>query len=152
MAKKENLKIVADDFVDVTRFAYDEGVNVEMTGQMFYALMRIVGNLANEEVKWMYQINPLSLAETAKQDNMVNVISNEGVTYFNILGEMEMLHTKNIKDGKTVDVEELQAKMQEKINSIIQKGSEEVGNVEVDTKTNPKQATVVKLKKSKRGE
>ena len=152
MAKKENLKIVADDFVDVTRFAYDEGVNVEMTGQMFYALMRIVGNLANEEVKWMYQINPLSLAETAKQDNMVNVISNEGVTYFNILGEMEMLHTKNIKDGKTVDVEELQAKMQEKINSIIQKGSEEVGNVEVDTKTKPKQATVVKLKKSKRGE
>lgn len=146
MAKKENLKIVAEDFVDVTKFAYDEGVDVEMSGQMFYALMRIVGTLANEEVKWMYQIDPMSLSETAKQDNVVNVISNEGITYFNILGEMEMLHTKNIKAGKTIDVEELQAKIQDKVNAIIKKGEEEV------TEQPKKQAPVVKLKKAKKGE
>lgn len=142
--KKEPLKIVADDFVDVTRFAYDEGVNVEMSGQMFYALMRIIGTLANEEVKWMYVIDPVSLSETAKQENVANVISNEGITYFNILGEMEMLHTQNIKAGKTIDVEELQAKIQEKMNGIIKQGAEEV--------TDTPEAPIVKLKKTKKGE
>ena len=147
MAKKtKDLKIVAEDFVDVTKFAYDEGVNVEMSGQMFYALMRIVGTLANEEVKWMYVIDPMSLSETAKQENVANVISNEGITYFNILGEMEMLHTQNIKAGKTIDVEELQAKIQEKVNDIIKKGAEEVAD------TPDEQAPIVKLKKPKKGE
>ena len=145
MAKKtKDLKIVAEDFLDVTKFAYDEGVNVEMSGQMFYALMRIVGTLANEEVKWMYVIDPMSLSETAKQENVANVISNEGITYFNILGEMEALHTKNIKDGKTVDVEELQAKIQEKVNNIISKGNEEVSG--------KPETPVIKLKKTKKGE
>lgn len=123
--KKEPMKMIAEDFVDVTKFGYDENVNIEISGQLFFALMRIVGTLANEEVKWMYQIDPMSLAETAKQDNIVNVISNEGVTYFNILGEMESLHMKNIKDGKTLPIEEIQEKIQAKMNEIIKEGNDE---------------------------
>ena len=86
--------------------------------------MRIVGTLANDEVKWMYQINPMSLAETAKQDNVVNVISNEGVTYFNILGELESIHLQNIKSGITISIEELQEKIQSKINSVLKEASD----------------------------
>lgn len=124
--KKEPMKMIAEDFVDVTKFGYDEDVNIEVSGQLFFALMRIIGTLANEEVKWMYQINPMSLSETAKQDNVVNVISNEGVTYFNLLGEMEALHMKNIKDGKTMPIEELQEKIQAKMNEIIKEANDEV--------------------------
>lgn len=130
--KKEPLKVIAEDFVDVTKFGYDEDVNVEIPGQLFYAIMRIIGTLANEEVKYMYQINPMSLAETAKQDNIVNVISNEGVTYFNILGEMESLHMNNIKLGKTISIEELQEKIQAKINGVLQQANDEASNAEAD--------------------
>lgn len=129
--KKEPLKVIAEDFVDVTKFGYDDDVNVEMPGQLFYAIMRIIGTLANEEVKYMYQINPMSLAETAKQDNVVNVISNEGVTYFNILGEMETLHMGNIKAGKTIDIEKLQEKIQGKINDVLKKANDETSGEEV---------------------
>lgn len=126
MAKKEKtpLKMIPEDFIDTTKFGYDEDVNVTVPGQLFYALMRIVGSLANDEVKWMYQINPMSLAETAKQDNIVNVISNEGVTYFNILGELESLHLQNIKAGITIPIEELQEKIQNKINSVLKEASD----------------------------
>lgn len=124
--KKEPMKIIAEDFVDGTKFGYDEDVNVEMSGQLFFALMRVIGTLANEEVKYMFQIDPMSLAETAKQDNIVNVISNEGITYFNLLGEMESLHMKNIKVGKTLPLEEVQEKIQAKMNKIISEANKEV--------------------------
>ena len=137
--KKENLKIVAEDFLDVTKFSYDDSVNVEIPGQLFYAIMRIIGTLANEEVKWMYQINPMSLAETAKQDNVVNVISNEGITYFNILGELETIHLNYIKEGKTIPIEELQEKIQSKINEVLKTAND------TEEKPNPK-------KKSKKNE
>lgn len=137
--KKENLKIVAEDFLDVTKFSYDDAVNVEIPGQLFYAIMRIIGTLANEEVKWMYQINPMSLAETAKQDNVVNVISNEGITYFNILGELETIHLNYIKEGKTIPIEELQEKIQSKINEVLKTAND------TEEKPNPK-------KKSKKNE
>ena len=101
--------------------------------------MRIIGTLANEEVKWMYQINPMSLAETAKQDNVVNVISNEGITYFNILGELETIHLNYIKEGKTIPIEELQEKIQSKINEVLKTAND------ADEKPNPK-------KKSKKNE
>lgn len=134
MSKKESKAprtVIAEDFVDVTKFGYDEDVNVEMSGQLFYALMRVIGTLANDEVKWMYQINPMSLAETAQQDNIVNVISNEGVTYFNMLGELESIHMANIKSGKTIPIEELQAKIQEKINSVLKEANDEAEVVEL---------------------
>ena len=104
MKKQKETEINPTDFVDVTKFSYDDSVNVEMPGQLFYAIMRIIGTLANEEVKWMYQINPMSLAETAKQDNVVNVISNEGITYFNILGELETIHLNYIKEGIVINL------------------------------------------------
>lgn len=125
MKKEKEQEIVGTDFVDGTRFGYDENVNVELPGQLFYALMRIIGSLANEEVKWMYQIKPESLAATAQQDNVVNVISNEGVTYFNILGELETLHLQNIKAGKTLPIEEIQEKIQAKINDVLKQSKEE---------------------------
>ena len=137
--QKEALKMIADDFVDGTRFGYDDSVNVEIPGQLFYAIMRIIGTLANEEVKWMYQINPMSLAETAKQDNVVNVISNEGITYFNILGELETIHLNYIKEGKTIPIEELQEKIQSKINEVLKTAND------TEEKPNPK-------KKSKKNE
>ena len=123
--QKEALKMIADDFVDGTRFGYEEGVNVEVPGQLFYSLMRLVGNYANEEVKWMYKINPNSLAETAKEDNVVNVISNDGVLLFNILGDLETLHLQNIKAGKTSPIEEIQEKIQAKINDVLKQSKEE---------------------------
>ena len=125
MKKEKEQEIVGTDFVDGTRFGYDENVNVELPGQLFYALMRIIGSLANEEVKWMYQIKPESLTATAQQDNVVNVISNEGVTYFNILGELETLHLQNIKAGKTLPIEEIQEKIQAKINDVLKQSKEE---------------------------
>ena len=125
MKKEKEQEIVGTDFVDGTRFGYDENVNVELPGQLFYALMRIIGSLANEEVKWMYQIKPESLTATAQQDNVVNVISNEGVTYFNILGELETLHLQNIKAGKTSPIEEIQEKIQAKINDVLKQSKEE---------------------------
>ena len=137
--EKEPLKMIEDDFVDVSRFSYDDSVNVEIPGQLFYAIMRIIGTLANEEVKWMYQINPMSLAETAKQDNVVNVISNEGITYFNILGELETIHLNYIKEGKTIPIEELQEKIQSKINEVLKTAND------TEEKPNPK-------KKSKKNE
>ena len=100
--------------------------------------MKIMAGLANDEVKHMYKINPISLSETAKEENIVEVISNEGVTYFHMLGEMESMHLQNIKDGKTITVEELQAKIQEKINNVIREANE-------------KEAPVVNINKKKKG-
>ena len=117
--KVENLQIVPEDFIDVTKFAYSEDVNIEISGQLFFSLMKIMAGLANDEVKHMYKINPISLSATAKEENIVEVISNEGVTYFHMLGEMETIHLQNIKDGKTITVEELQAKIQEKIMMLL---------------------------------
>ena len=139
MKKRKEEIVNPTDFVDVTKFSYDDSVNVEIPGQLFYAIMRIIGTLANEEVKWMYQINPMSLAETAKQDNVVNVISNEGITYFNILGELETIHLNYIKEGKTIPIEELQEKIQSKINEVLKTAND------ADEKPNPK-------KKSKKNE
>ena len=125
MKKEKEQKVVGTDFVDGTKFGYGEGVNVEVPGQLFYSLMRLVGNYANEEVKWMYKINPNSLAETAKEDNVVNVISNDGVLLFNILGDLETLHLQNIKAGKTSPIEEIQEKIQAKINDVLKQSKEE---------------------------
>ena len=134
MKKEKGQSVVETDFLDVTKFAYDDGVNVELPGQLFYSIMRLIGNYANEEVKWMYEINPNSLAETAKQENVVNVISNDGVLLFNILGDLETLHLANVKAGKTIPVEELQEKIQSKINETLKQTDEKVGEV----KKNPK--------------
>lgn len=107
--------------IDTTKWGYDLDTKVEISGPLFLSLLKIMNKLANEQVTTQYKIDPTSLNHTAQQKNLVNVITNEGVTYFHMLGEMEYLHHKNITEGKAIPMEELTAKLQKKVEEEVKK-------------------------------
>ena len=106
--------------IDTTKHAYDFGVNIEIPGTLFLSLLKIMDKLAKEQVSAQYKIDVRSLNHTASPENLMQVISPEGITYFNILGDMEMLHEKNIQEGKTIPQEEFTEKLKKKIEGEIE--------------------------------
>lgn len=103
--------------VHILQHGYKEGVNVEIPGMLLFSVMKIIGTLADKEVSFGYEINPNSLAETALPDNYKQVISNEGVMYFSVLGELEQVHQSNIAKGVTTPIKELQEEFEKKLSA-----------------------------------
>lgn len=101
--------------VNITQHGYKEDVTIEIPGMLLFSVIKIIGTLADKEVSFGYEINPKSLAETALPQNYKQYISNEGIMYFSVLGELEKIHQDNIAKGLTTPVEELQKAFEEKL-------------------------------------